>query len=383
MSGFTVFFDTNSIIANKYNIIPSQLLARYIKSGLVEVLMTEVVRDELIKHFAIDYQGILERLEKEHAEARRLGVDLHYSIESNNFEQKFEEIIRENNIKIVPIELASVRSIYSKAFHLKKPFKNKQGKESGGIKDAIVWESMVNYLSNNTHKDKIVFVCNDSDFINHSASVIHEELQSELLHAGIDVSTFFIAKSIQDLISLILEPGEELTEQQQAIQHELYSTKCLAGISLSELALEHHGKHANNAILEMIEKHVDFNGGVEIENIDVSDCIDVKVTHVRFLGPNVVYVFFSLLLKISFEYMGTRDALSSSNTMNMKVIDHVDFGESGWEPIIEETGFVSCDFEASLDTSTGNVISIQWFEQLNKFASIETWNQHIEQNDCQ
>ncbi|MBD3843175.1 MAG: DUF4935 domain-containing protein, partial [Campylobacterales bacterium] len=333
MSTFTVLFDTNSIISNKYKIITSQLLSRYIKSELVEVLMTEVVFDEIVKHFASDYQSILDSLEKERTEASKLGIGLTLTVSPNNFEQRLQETIKENNIKIIPIEQADVRSIYSKAFELQKPFKNKKGKESGGIKDAIIWNSMVNYLSNNTTKEKIVFVCNDSDFVDQSVPELHEGLKKDLINAGIELSNFFIARTIQDLISLILEPVEKLTEQQRGIEQELYSSNSFSGISVSDIVLDSYQKMVDNAIVEVIEEHVDSNGGLEIENVDISDYIDVKVTHVRFLGSTVAYVFFSILWKVKFEYLGTRGAFQSENSTNMRIVDYIDFGETGFEPI--------------------------------------------------
>ncbi|KGP77309.1 PIN domain-containing protein, partial [Paenibacillus sp. MAEPY1] len=149
MGRFTVFLDTNSIIANSYKIDSSPIINHFSKSELIEFVLSQVVIDEVIKNHQKEQNRVLADLEKLRREGSRYGVKILRHIGQTNVAEELNKTLIQLKVNVIDIHQAELNLIYQKAFELRKPFKNKNEKESGGIKDAIIWSSFLSYLEKN------------------------------------------------------------------------------------------------------------------------------------------------------------------------------------------------------------------------------------------
>ncbi|KGP77433.1 PIN domain-containing protein, partial [Paenibacillus sp. MAEPY2] len=143
MGRFTVFLDTNSIIANSYKIDSSPIINHFSKSELIEFVLSQVVIDEVIKNHQKEQNRVLADLEKLRREGSRYGVKILRHIGQTNVAEELNKTLIQLKVNVIDIHQAELNLIYQKAFELRKPFKNKNEKESGGIKDAIIWSSFL------------------------------------------------------------------------------------------------------------------------------------------------------------------------------------------------------------------------------------------------
>ncbi len=111
------------------------------------------------------------------------------------YKKRFDDFIKESNIKKYPIPKRSHKSIIERDLARKKPF-NKSGK---GYRDALIWETIIDII--NTNPDQIVFISNNTeDFYNETKDGIHKDLKFDILETKHPNADILLYKNIYDFV---------------------------------------------------------------------------------------------------------------------------------------------------------------------------------------
>ena len=70
MAKYKVFLDTNSIMSNSYKLSSSPIVKHFVKSELLEIVLSQVVIDEVVKHNDLDQNKVIDALKKIKRDAR-------------------------------------------------------------------------------------------------------------------------------------------------------------------------------------------------------------------------------------------------------------------------------------------------------------------------
>ncbi|WML49171.1 PIN domain-containing protein [Neobacillus sp. PS3-34] len=277
MDKHLILLDSNAIISANYR-INSPLLTDFLKSGYNKMAFSEICLDESIRKFTQKQSEAMEAVVAALKELERRGVNVKFNIvEMEKIEDSLAKEIHDLKVIIIDKNRADLDFIYQKAMKLKKPFKNKNGKESGGVKDNLIWSSYLNFLKEVSNEyDKIIFVNGDTDYIvrDGNNAYLSEDLIEDLQEVGIDVEKFIVVLNLKQLNEQILQPLfprieefnsnlennvmellESITESYQTEIEKLFETK------ISEIVGETSGVSIN--VIEPIGE-IDILNGIQI-----------------------------------------------------------------------------------------------------------------------
>lgn len=205
MSNLLIFFDSNSIISNNFEIGASVL--NTMVDNDVTFLISKVTKDEVISNFNKQRAKYDEELTKAIRSAARFGLHVEKVQTKRDIGVSIEKELVDLNVKVLPIEYANLEFIYQRVVDKKKPFKYKDGTEAGGIKDATIWSSLLKFLDNNELEfDNLIIVTADSDFLDSNSNTLHIDLLNDLTELSITSEKVKVCKSIKHLMEDVIYP---------------------------------------------------------------------------------------------------------------------------------------------------------------------------------
>jgi hypothetical protein len=205
-----IFFDTNilEIINTKdfskfqFSCLYDQVLdlvKKYDLEDKVELYVSQIVIEEMLKHYKEDYHTAYNKAKYEieqHNETLKTVLNKEIIFDPKYEKRKYGRFIKQNakryieksDIHVVAypdnIEAIIKRSLLGKnPFHIKK-LDGKKHKDSG-FKDVIIWESVIN--SNFEQKDAIILFTEDNDF------------DGEKLKEDLKKNQFYLCRTIEQV----------------------------------------------------------------------------------------------------------------------------------------------------------------------------------------
>ncbi|MEY2372177.1 PIN domain-containing protein [Lysinibacillus capsici] len=183
---FSVFIDTN-IIYNDYFFKSANLkkLLKLSKVGLINLYITKFNYNEIIKKYTENIRIPLKQIRNTKHDLTKLGLDNIANFDNlkvrNHVDAYIDilgDIISNHNMQIVdyPVGSSTIQKISDKYFNNKKPF----DENKVSFQDAIIWESIVEFYSNES-PDVIIFISNNyKDFADNTKTSIHEALAADI-----------------------------------------------------------------------------------------------------------------------------------------------------------------------------------------------------------
>lgn len=212
-----IFIDTN-IFFNNWMLRGAhfQLLSNYVLNTDCSLLVSDVV----IKETENKFKGELEKTKKElNNLASKVGqfTESSFTIDMNQLPSEsydFGAIVNSYfpNFETVFCESVNNEKLVQKAIHAKRPFRDNEK----GYRDAIIWHSLINYVSEHSVSDDIIFITNNSsDFFvkNDESFELHQDLLDDLAELNLR-NEFKVYTSLKQFI------GENVNEKLHGFVHE-------------------------------------------------------------------------------------------------------------------------------------------------------------------
>lgn len=133
-----------------------------------KINIAEITIEELKKQINDKYKEELSKLKDSYNKLKNV-----YNIKFNEDENlKYDEILKKimreyiefYNINIVEIKNVSFQNILKRAINKNKPFVGENGNSDKGFKDAVLWESIIEYAKKSENKKFILLTKNIQDF---------------------------------------------------------------------------------------------------------------------------------------------------------------------------------------------------------------------------
>lgn len=159
----SVFVDTSIFISEKYNIYSGSLayLARSIDLGLVNLLTSSVVVDEVKRHIEDDCNTVAEKTKSLLGRVvpnQLFGYESPFERVKAKLLSDFDEYMR--RAILIPLATISVEKLFDDYFHEILPFE--PGRKKCEFPDAVIVQSIKNYSSVN--QDSVCVVVKDDGF---------------------------------------------------------------------------------------------------------------------------------------------------------------------------------------------------------------------------
>lgn len=212
-----IFIDTN-IFYNNWMLRSAhfQLLSNYVANTEYALLISDVVISETENKYNVE----LGKITKELASiSTKIGsfTESHFTIDMNQLpssEYDFGSVILGYfpDSKTISCNTVNNEQLVQKAILGKRPFRENEK----GYRDAVIWHSLINYLSENKISEDIVFITsNTSDFFvkNGSEFNLHEDLVFDLQSLDLK-NEFKIHTSLKSFIN------ENINEELHGFIHE-------------------------------------------------------------------------------------------------------------------------------------------------------------------
>ncbi|TCV27409.1 PIN domain-containing protein [Vibrio crassostreae] len=248
-----IFIDTN-IFFNNWMLRGAhfQLLSNYVLNTECTLLLSDVV----IKETENKFRGELEKIKKDlHNLASKVGqfTESNFTIDMSQLPSEpydFRAIVRSYfpNYETVTCENVNNEKLVQKAILAKRPFRDNEK----GYRDAVIWHSLINYVSEHSVSDDIILITNNSsDFFvkNGESFELHQDLLDDLAELNL-ANQFKIYTSLKQFI------GENINKDLHGFVHE----------DISELE-ERYG--------EVIEEEFESFAISFMNNLEVSEIRDI------------------------------------------------------------------------------------------------------------
>lgn len=133
-----------------------------------KINISKITLEELKKQIKENYEEELSKLNELYNKFKNV-YDIKFNI---NVDFKYEDILEKQikeymeayNINTVEIDNLSLQSIINRAINKQKPFVGENDNSDKGFKDAVLWESIINYAKRTENKNFILFTKNIQDF---------------------------------------------------------------------------------------------------------------------------------------------------------------------------------------------------------------------------
>jgi hypothetical protein len=194
-----IVFDTNKLrstirggtsygsfeFSNEFNEISSFINEKKL-SEFVDIAIPRIVIEELLKQKIEqyekdieDYSAIVERLSMlPNTKIDKIVLPDKSFDCSKNLKEFLEQYVKNNNIILIELQedklIDIFKNVINRAIQKQSPF-NKE-KSDAGFKDAIIWESILNYEKLDEY-NKVIFVTKDSGFDNNCISEFESKIQ--------------------------------------------------------------------------------------------------------------------------------------------------------------------------------------------------------------
>lgn len=368
---YLIFIDSNPIIGSNYSIMNAHI-KDFVKS-YNKIAISQVTIDEVIRKYNINQAKQINVLDEIKSEVNRFGIQFEIG-DIIDFKRKFSDELLELSVDILDFTKVDVDFIYRKAMQLKKPFKSKDEKEAGGLKDVLIWYSWLKYAKENHNLfDQIIIVTRDGDFIDQLAETLQMDLLEDIEYLELPVEKFRVVKEIKTLLERIILPIQNKSCKSETTEEE-EQTDC--NRSNKPISIDVDNTYVNEN--EDAETGKDTNAGtetnvdVEVElEIDVEDFFKDKADEVVDLHQNEIE---ASLEEVIAEIIGEEKEPSIrflSRKDNMQFKDEYLVNPDGSYSIYFTEEF-EIEFEYFLPKS-------EYYEIGNKNIEIEDsdWNDHV------
>lgn len=326
-----IFFDSNPIIANNHSLNTGHV-KRFI-SNSNKIAISTVTIDEVVRNFRNNEQKQIEKLKDLISDCSRYGIDVSFT-QTKNIEDSLSQELKELSVEVLETSLADVNFILEKAMNLKKPFKQKSGKETGGFKDALIWNTwMMHAKEVHNNYDFLIFVTHDGDFIDQNLSVLAPDLIEDVKRYGIPTEKIKVIKNVKSLVEEVIIPettlGFDLTERDyEDVVEEIIET------NLSELESD---------LIEVITEIIGDEKEPYLINLERKDNINYKEIHHN-VEEGIIYIYFTEEFEIDFSYYLLKTEYFEIGKKNIQIED------SNWNDyvyLVSETWYTEVGFEAT------------------------------------
>lgn len=250
-----------------------QVLSNFIKNTTGNQLIIPFV---VFKETQKKYHEEIEKLQKEISQlkgrVKKISENDFFIDDLNDDVKKFS--FQEELLKIFP-HTHIISSSYidndlllNKAIFSKRPFKDNEK----GYRDALIWNSLTQYLQQRNIEDKIVFITNNShDFMSPDKNIkdFHSDLKEDIVNLGLkndflvynSLSEFLTEHVDQELHSFSHENIKEIQERYiENIEREFedFTPIYMGDLNLDECASLYESSGFNGAIIRMC-KDFDFD----------------------------------------------------------------------------------------------------------------------------
>ena len=251
----------------------------YMKEGLINIYMSDIVLKELRRHYELELERISTEIEKVKKDSNRLKFRL--KAEAINvkdmlirFDDNYSSLASSTNFKILHYSTDILHSIVENAILKKTPFFTEKKSE---FKDNLIWKTYSEFVEKNELDNCFFLTNNVTDFCdanNHSS--VHKNLLQ-------DTQRFTIYKSTSDFLA----EKSELIEKPK-IEFANY-------INELEIDADYVKRQLQDYFLDMIEEEIaikivtetdyslylqhddDLVDGIRSHYFDIDFCEDIKV----------------------------------------------------------------------------------------------------------
>ncbi len=133
-----------------------------------KINISEITTEELKKQINDKYKEELLKLNDSYNKFKNVH-NIKFNVDENlQYDELLEKLMREYfefyNINIVEIKNLSLQNLLKRAINKNKPFIGENGNSDKGFKDAVLWESIIEYAKKTKSKRFILFTKNVQDF---------------------------------------------------------------------------------------------------------------------------------------------------------------------------------------------------------------------------
>lgn len=209
MKPINIFLDT-CILHKDYFLQNKSLkqLFRYMKDGLINIFMSDIVFKELRRHYQIDLEKAKAEITKIMRDAKNLKFDVKIEdrLDVVSMLKKFDDYYRGleykyQNFSILSFSNEMLTEIIEKAIYKKPPFFNNEKKDQ--LKDCIIWLTYSQFAEKSDLSNCFFLTDNITDYCDlKEMSKVHLELQN-------DSKKFIVFRSASHFITAKSEEIEQ------------------------------------------------------------------------------------------------------------------------------------------------------------------------------
>lgn len=201
-----VTLDSNIIISDfRLSSPDSKILLETSKKGDIDLYIPEIVLDEVYNKFEERLDEAKSRIDKETNIIKRLTTgkisenfsEKDITKEVEEYKNHIQNLIKDNNIKLIKYPQTSHKDIVKKAIKKLKPFNSGEK----GYRDSLIWEnikSLMPIMGSSIGNPDVLFITNNrKDFCNNENN-LHEELAEELENSELDVDSVKVINTLND-----------------------------------------------------------------------------------------------------------------------------------------------------------------------------------------
>jgi|GEM_PF-2884619 len=173
---YKIIFDTNIFWHNNEDKISKifnsslQEAVKFIKEnslgGNISLIIPEIVTQERLEQTMDQIKRMTDKIENSQKSLKDFGVKIPSKYYKKNYREKIEKlakkILDENEIKIIKTPILNQKKIIERTLKKVKPF---SGESDKGLKDTIVWLTILNDAKKNKNTNYILCTSNTKDFI--------------------------------------------------------------------------------------------------------------------------------------------------------------------------------------------------------------------------
>lgn len=291
-----IFIDTN-IFFNNWMLKSAhfQLLSNYIKNTDSSLLISDVV----IKETENKYKEELEKIKKEmNSLSIKIGrfTESFFTIDMIGLPTEtynFSSILQNYFPHFIEISCENINNkrLVQKAILTKRPFRDNEK----GFRDAVIWHSLLKYISDMSLKEDIILITNNSsDFFEKKGDkfVLHDDLKDDLKELGLtnEFKIFTSLKSFneenidEELHGFVHEDSSSIIEQFGEILEEHFESFALGymnNLSIREIREIFYNSDWETDYLELM-KSSSFDVWEGMEDLSISDCYKIDNDRIAF-----------------------------------------------------------------------------------------------------
>lgn len=179
--------------------------------GVKTMAIPEAVLRELPRRFREQLESATTKSQNGAAALRNLGIDVGQlpippiQLASEDYEYKLRERLKAQRVRILPIPDCKVEEFFDLANARRRPF----GLEGKGLKDAIIWRSVIDLA----HEGEVIFISNDNDFREDKSDDMHRHLREDLVSANFPPDRVRLVRRLDDYLKECVDDSTQALEE--------------------------------------------------------------------------------------------------------------------------------------------------------------------------